>query len=50
MKLARTVEVIGMMIVGVACYMVHTNSIYTIAVAYIGLMSILVGAQIEERR
>lgn len=50
MKLARISEVIGMMIVGVACYMVHINAIYAVTVAFIGLMGILAGALIEERR
>ena len=48
MKLARVCEVIGTVVVGVACYMVHINTIYAAVVAIIGLMGILTGIQIEE--
>lgn len=49
MKLARISEVLGTTVVGVACYLVHINAIYAVTVAFIGLMGILIGAQIEER-
>ena len=48
MKLARICDVLGTAVVGVACYMVHINTIYAVVVAVIGLMGILTGIQIEE--
>ena len=48
MKLARICDVLGTAVVGVACYMVHINTIYAVVVAVIGLMAILTGIQIQE--
>ena len=48
MKFARITEVLGTIVVGVACYLVHIDAIYAVVVAFIGLMGILTGIQIEE--
>lgn len=50
MKIARVFEVIGVLMVCAGCYLVLRDNIAAVVVAYIGLMSILVGAQIEERK
>lgn len=49
MKIARIFEVIGALIVCLGCYLVPKNTIFAVAVAFIGLTSILIGALIEER-
>lgn len=48
MKIARIFEVIGALIVCVGCYLVPKNTIFAVAVSFIGLTSILIGALIEE--
>lgn len=50
MKIARVFEVIGVLMVCAGCYLVLRDNIAAVVVAYIGLTSILVGAQIEERK
>jgi len=49
MKIARIIEIIGGLIVGIGCYLVFKNTLIAVAVAYIGLAAILVGAHIESR-
>lgn len=49
MKIARIFEVIGALIVCLGCYLVPRDTMIAVVVSYIGLTSILIGAQIEER-
>lgn len=48
MRYARISEVLGTLVVGGGCYLVHINALYAVIVAFIGLMGILTGIQIEE--
>jgi len=50
MKVARTIEVIGTLIVGVGCYLVAKDTMMALIVAFVGLVAILAGTQIEEMR
>lgn len=49
MKIARIFEVIGALIVCLGCYLVPRDTMIAVVVSFIGLTSILIGAQIEER-
>lgn len=48
MKYARIAGVLGSLVVGVGCYLVHIDAIVAVVVAFIGLSGILTGIQIEE--
>lgn len=48
-RIARVFEIIGALIAGIGCYLVFKNTLIAVAVAYIGLAAILLGAHIESR-
>ena len=48
-RVALIFEVIGALIVCLGCYLVPRDTMAAVIVAFIGLTSILIGAQIEER-